>query len=128
MPIKVEKTPDGSAIVCTFEGAVTIDELREVQQKSLELAQTMPNPAPRVNNVLPMEVNFSQLVMLMGDMIQLLNEPGGVNDPRFRNIIVVAPNSMAQLGAEGIQQEQYGAMPLNIVTTMEEALTWAREG
>jgi len=69
-------------------------------------------------------MSFGDLVIAMSNQSQ--KSPGALADPRL-NTLIVGSSEMAKFAVTAFQQEQYGKLNFRLFTSVDEALTYARE-
>jgi hypothetical protein len=127
MPVKVERMPDAPVIMVIMEGVLAVEDLHKIEVDSVALGKTMKQPIARIADMRNLKIDFSQLVILLAEAARGEPRPGSTADPNFKTIALVAPGTLVALGAASLSQEQYGALNIAMVESMDEALRLAQQ-
>jgi hypothetical protein len=79
----------------------------------------------RIDDTRELNISFGSLLIMLMDAAKARNNPGGLNDPKFREIVVTKRGSLAAFGAKSMGQQ--GKANIAIYETLEEALAHARQ-
>jgi hypothetical protein len=119
--------PDAPVIMVAMEGVLAVEDLHKIEVESLALGATMKHPIARIVDMRNLKIDFSQLVILLAEAARGEPRPGSTADPNFKTIALVAPGTLVALGAASLSQEQYGALNVAMVESMDEALRLAQQ-
>jgi hypothetical protein len=123
MPVLLTRLPDEPIIVATLHGRMDKHTVRELFDRTRDLAEGISGRLYRISD-------FTQVELTFADMASALVEAryggvGATTDPRLRPVMV-APTNRARLFANIMQEPLFGGVSFPVFETVEEALGYAR--
>jgi hypothetical protein len=126
MAMRIEPIPDLPALLMHQVGG-DFDEtdLANYKAACYALYQREQRHIYVVYDIRQLEVNFSQLVMML-PMFQ--RQPHRLTDlPLTINIVIDSTNPVVMIGVRAVQTGQYGKMDVKVVNSVDEALRAIRQ-
>ena len=127
MPVTIERLPGEPILLITYSGRVIPTELDLAAPQIEEAIADLEPPIFRISNTLPADVSFTEMVRLL-PKVTMEHSAISTRDRRFIDIAVVGDNLIANLAANSLGQDQYGAARLTIFDNLDDALAHARAG
>ena len=125
MPFAIEKLA-GEPIV-----RVKVSSPFDVRQDLPQLAQQLhaafdaeEGPLWDITDVRDLSIGFGDMVYAMALMTR--GELAVLNHPKLRRFVVIASSSLLLIAAKALGQQQYGAIPVMICETPDDALAVVR--
>jgi hypothetical protein len=125
MPVQVSQLPNEHILLCVYSDPLDVGDLRQIETQSVTLAAAWEGPVFRIGDIRNLNISFGDLVVTLADASKSGN-PGSLADPKFKDIVVVVPGTLAALGALSMGQKQYGAVNIPMFESLDEALAHAR--
>src|SRR5262249_46479405 len=119
MSVTVERVPNEPIIVATLEGFVSLDTLKELYLRSVELTGDITGHWYRITDVSALNSSFMEVLKMVREASQGL--PASSGDPNL-TVVLVGANDMARLFADVLRKPQYGGLEIPIFKCMEDAL------
>ena len=125
MSVTVTRISNEPIFHALFTGTVIEQDLLDMFEQSLEMAQVVPEPhIYRITESRSADIAFTQIMYVLDSMSN--GRAGSSTDPRFKPVLVGDDDNMRTI-AEATHQEQYGNMNLPLFTSFEDALAYVRE-
>ncbi len=127
MSVNVELLPE-NILLLTYDASLDPDDLRYIETESVKLTKELDGPIYRINDQRNLKLAFKDLMPLMFDAARSSrNRPGAVGDPKFKEVVIVTPGTLAAFGAKSMREFRFGGFDLPVFHTLEEALDFAKE-
>jgi hypothetical protein len=115
MGIKVETRPDENLMIIRLQAPLSLPEdPMEATEATVKFQQEQDGVICRITDYTKVKLTFSDVV------------EGMASDKVFRNpniiSVMVGSDAMVKMAADSFKQEQYGAVDVILVSTMDEAL------
>jgi hypothetical protein len=98
---------------------------REAQMKVAEAGADITGSIYRITDLTELTISFGDIVRSLGEEAKSKRE-GSMSDSHVRSLIV-AKDEIIKMAAASLSQEQYGALPVKLFTTRDDAVAYARE-
>jgi hypothetical protein len=126
MAYTVERLTNEPIVVLTVVDPLGPPEMqREAQTKVAEAGADVTGPLYRITDLTGLSISFGDIVRSLGEEAKDKRE-GSMSDGRVRSLIV-AKDEIIKMAAASLSQQQYGALPIKLFTTRDEAVAYARE-
>jgi hypothetical protein len=125
MPFTIEKLPDEPIVFVTMSNP--FDVKQDVPQFAHQLQAIFdaePGPLWDVTDVRGLSVDFSDMVRGMSMVTR--GELAVLRHPKVRRFAIVASNNLILIAAKALGQQQYGAIPVTICESLDEAFAVVR--
>jgi hypothetical protein len=126
MPYKISRLGQEPIIVTTLTDP--IDWARDIKQTTAQvaaLAAEIDGEGFRITDLTKTDVTFSE--MMMGLSAVLRSEGGWLSTPDMRPIVVTRQELGREFQAFAAEQKQYGKLHIELFSTLDEAIAYARE-
>jgi hypothetical protein len=126
MPYQVSRLGHEPIIIATLTDP--IDWAQDIKKTTAEvaaLAAEIEGRGFRITDLTQAKVTFSEL--MMGLAAVLRSEGGWLSTPQITPLVVTTQELGREFQAFVAQQEQYGKLQIEIFSTLEQAIAYARE-
>lgn len=125
MPIEVELFQDEPIIILHMSEPVDYEFLaRDAAELVTKATAGMDGPIYRISNYNALKPSFTDMLLAISGARQA--KKGGLKDERMRPILV-SNHELAKIGRIALNQSQYSLGHVQVFTTPEEAVAYARE-
>ena len=100
------------------------EDIVAAQEQIAALLSSLDGTVYRIDDLSNAKMKWNQFVE--GIFVATRDVPGSMVDPRIHGILV-GEDDMVQMASESMKQDQYGATNTPMFTTLDEAITYARE-
>jgi hypothetical protein len=125
MPFQVTRLDDEPIVIATL--ADPIDWAHDIKQSTAQvaaLAAEFEGQGFRITDLTQATVTFSEL--MMGLAAVLRSEGGWLSNPQIRPLVVTTQELGREFQKFAAEQEQYGKLQIEVFSTLEEAIGYAR--
>jgi hypothetical protein len=123
MPFQIQHITGEPIMVVTMADPLQFDDSAKVRQEVVKFKQEKGTHIYRVLDFSKTKLTFDVMVSAMAEE---RNQEGGVGDPQVTTVFVGSTELVA-FGVKALkEQKQYGQAPVELFTSVDEALTRVR--
>ncbi len=123
MATQVKIFPDEPFLIATVEDPPKPSDPGDIRVAGLKFKKERGGHLYRVLDFRKTKMTFDIMVNAMAEE---RNSPGGAGDPDITSAIV-GTTELVAFGAKALkEQKQYGKLPVELFSTVEDALVWIR--
>jgi hypothetical protein len=125
MPFTIEKLANEPIVFVTISNPFEVKHDVPLFAHQLQAVfDAEDGPLWDVTDVRGLSIDFSDMVSGMAMMTR--GELGVLRDPKLRRFAILVSNNLIMIAAKGLGQAQYGAIPMLICETLDEAFERVR--
>jgi hypothetical protein len=128
MPINVERHSELPALIFTYSGAITLQDMMESYHQSLGLLTPDDHLIYRIVHVDNLESNFAEILKIVQTSASASTAPTpSTGTDRQMPQIVVGHDKWTKLYLQMMNQRQFGGISIPCFVTIDQALNYVRD-
>jgi hypothetical protein len=125
VPFTIEKLPDEPIVLVTISSPLDVKhDLPLLAHQLQAVFDAEDGPLWDITDARDLSLAFGDMVSGMAMMTR--GELAVLRDPKLRRFAIVVSNNLIMIAAKGLGQAQYGAIPMLICETLDEAFELVR--
>ncbi len=127
MPFTIERLAGEPVHLVDLRAFRPAEDLDDLIHQLVAARAEFSGPFYEIMDASGVSLSFSELVLAIG---QAMRSPrGGINEipADLRRLVIVTTSDVIGLVMKGLEQAQYGGMPVAVTRTLDEALALVRQ-